>query len=48
MAKINKVNLSIDDLNNIVDDKKYKEGKLWHIFTSRILMTRSLIIFLNW
>lgn len=46
-AKVNKVVLP----EKIVDSKTIesaKEGRLWHLFTSRILFFRTIIIFWNW
>ncbi|OWF34554.1 solute carrier family 22 member 15-like [Mizuhopecten yessoensis] len=47
IAEGNKKTECFKPILNYEEDKK-QTGKIWHIFTSRVLLTRTLILFLNW
>ena len=46
-AKVNKASLpeKIFDTDTV---SKHKGGKLWQLFTHRVLFLRTMIIFFNW
>ncbi|XP_041374429.1 organic cation transporter protein-like [Gigantopelta aegis] len=46
-ARVNKVELS-PKCSNLENIEQEKEEKFWHMFTSPILIFRTLIIFVNW
>ena len=48
MIKVNKADISEEELNNLQADEEEEEGSFFDIFTSRILFVRSMIIFFNW
>ncbi|XP_048767294.2 organic cation transporter protein-like isoform X2 [Ostrea edulis] len=47
IAKRNKVQVTEKQLDALECDEKVT-GQLWHLFTSRVLLVRTLIIFFNW
>ncbi|XP_060072925.1 organic cation transporter protein-like [Ylistrum balloti] len=51
VAKVNKVVLN-DNLLQVsdkeTDDGKQNDGRVWQLFTSRVLCLRTLVIFVNW
>ncbi|XP_062581641.1 organic cation transporter protein-like [Saccostrea cucullata] len=47
IAKRNKVQVTEKQLDSLECDET-AEGQLWHLFTSRVLFVRTIIIFLNW
>ncbi|XP_060072913.1 organic cation transporter protein-like [Ylistrum balloti] len=46
-AKVNKVTIPENILTADSNDEA-EAGRLWHLFTSRVLLIRTLIIFFNW
>lgn len=47
VAFTNKVNIP-EKLLKVDDDGHHHDGKVWHLFTSKVLFIRTMIIFLNW
>ncbi|XP_061193510.1 organic cation transporter protein-like isoform X2 [Saccostrea echinata] len=47
LAKGNKVQVTEKQLDSLECDET-ATGQLWHLFTSRVLFVRTIIIFLNW
>ncbi|XP_061193498.1 organic cation transporter protein-like isoform X2 [Saccostrea echinata] len=47
IAKRNKVQVTDKQLDSLECDET-ATGQLWHLFTSRVLFVRTIIIFLNW
>ncbi|KAK3593131.1 hypothetical protein CHS0354_018261 [Potamilus streckersoni] len=47
-AKVNKVTIPDKLLDQDILNTKVAEGKLWDIFSSRVVLLRTLIIFFNW
>ncbi|XP_061193456.1 organic cation transporter protein-like [Saccostrea echinata] len=47
IAKRNKVEVTDKQLDSLECDET-ATGQLWHLFTSRVLFVRTIIIFLNW
>ena len=46
-AKVNKVTLP-EKIFDVDEAETPQKGQLWHLFTSRVLFFRTLIIFFNW
>ena len=48
LAKVNKVELPPKMFATDTMEAKKKGGKLWQLFTSKVLFVRTMIIFFNW
>ncbi|KAK3098565.1 hypothetical protein FSP39_020715 [Pinctada imbricata] len=48
IAKGNNKEITTKELDNLEADPTADAGKVWHLFTSRVLLIRTLIIFFNW
>ena len=47
-ANINNVKISKDDVEDLKPDLAAPGGKIWHLFTYRVLRYKTLVIFFNW
>lgn len=47
IAKRNKVEVTEKQLDSLECDET-ATGQLWHLFTSRVLFVRTIVIFINW
>lgn len=47
VAKVNKVKID-EKLLKVNDDDKSSEGRIWHLFSNRVMLVRTLILFFNW
>lgn len=48
VAKVNKVKIDEKLLKVSDDDDKSSEGRIWHLFSNRVMLVRTLILFFNW
>ncbi|XP_061177652.1 organic cation transporter protein-like [Saccostrea echinata] len=48
VAKVNKVNIDDKLLKVTKEDTQSTEGRIWHLFSHRVLLIRTLILYFNW
>ncbi|XP_033740113.1 organic cation transporter protein-like [Pecten maximus] len=48
MAKVNKVAIKRNLLEDMYDEEIKPAGKVWHLFSSRVMLMRTLVILFNW
>ncbi|XP_048771493.2 organic cation transporter protein-like [Ostrea edulis] len=47
-AKVNKVNIDSKLLKFSNEDNESTEGRIWHLFSHRVMLVRTLVLFFNW
>ena len=47
-AKSNKVQISTVDLKDLAPDRTAQQGRIWHLFSYKVLRYKTFVIFFNW